>query len=242
MRLYLFLPTVALAGYIGSVWAGQIDCDKARTKVEKLICDDPGLLNQDGRLGEYFDKIVATAPKPMATQTKGSQREWIKSIRDKCESRECLANAYAARQKQLLESGIPEDVDENDPEDYCIKHDMPPGGAACMGYINSRGREERERKLSGTYKKLVSSLPEKSPILTELSTFQEKWTALRDKHCEKYGQANGGAASWNAVKESECRDEMADGQIEALEKLASCVAKNKECHVPKKIKLPRPDF
>ncbi len=223
--------------------AAKIDCGKSKTNIEKLICDNPVLLDKDDRLAKYFGKIVSTAPKAMATKIRSSQRTWIKSVRDKCEDEECIEKAYSLRQEQLLnESGIPEDVDENDPEDYCIKNGMPPGSALCTSYVISIDQRNDDKKLKEIYSQLLILLPSNSPTYREISQFQDKLLSERDKYCDEYGQSYGAAPSWNAAAGALCRDEMTKSQITVLEDLTSCIKGGKNCHVPSKIELPEPTF
>lgn len=48
VRFYLFAILGILQIVVGSQsWAASFDCAKAATKVEKMICQDAGLSNQD---------------------------------------------------------------------------------------------------------------------------------------------------------------------------------------------------
>lgn len=220
--------------------AAAIECNKVHTRVEKLICGDTDLLEQDKRLANYFRKLLSSVTD--TAEVRKLQKQWIRSIRDRCADTECLSQAYTLQQQKLLESGIPEDTDPSNPEEACIKAGMPPGGADCMGYIGAQGREQQEIRIKKLVETLGSATLVSPEIANQLLTYHQRWNTLRDEHCEKYGEANQGAPQWNAVKEFECRDTMAVQHLEQLSHLLACVQQGQTCQVPSSILLPETDF
>jgi uncharacterized protein len=74
--------------------AQSFDCGAARTKVEKTICSDKGLGDQDAALDTLYHATLdsAVAPDKLVIE----QRTWMKT-RDKCANAACLSALYTAR-------------------------------------------------------------------------------------------------------------------------------------------------
>jgi uncharacterized protein len=76
--------------------AASFDCAKAATSVERAICQD----EQVSVLDEYLARYYSAARKALgrgATCLRADQREWLKSVRDRCADSECLRRAYLER-------------------------------------------------------------------------------------------------------------------------------------------------
>jgi len=79
--------------------AERIDCGKAASQVEKLVCGDNKLL----KLDESLNTALTTALERGDIKNKimESQKQWLKYERDICESPECLKEAYETRISEL---------------------------------------------------------------------------------------------------------------------------------------------
>lgn len=217
---YRWIVATLLSAHLANAVADEIDCEKAITRIDKLLCSNvSGLYLQtlDTRLNAYYKKIISTGSGSVASELIQSQHMWITSIRDKCENEACLSEVYLSRLMQLRAFGIPEDVDEDDPEDFCVKNDMPPGGAACTQYINSRTNQSIDADLNREYKRLIGSMPKRESEL--LRRAQRKWLKQRNAHCKKEIKREWGGScgtTWCVVAEDDC---ITDGNLKRLNEL-----------------------
>jgi uncharacterized protein YecT (DUF1311 family) len=80
---------------IQSTYAASFDCQKAQSRIEKLICSDP--------MASILDSDLAKAYKQALKQSENrqkeidEQRQWLKETRDACQDVSCLKNAYKTR-------------------------------------------------------------------------------------------------------------------------------------------------
>ncbi|KQQ62571.1 hypothetical protein ASF84_26430 [Pseudomonas sp. Leaf127] len=91
----------ALSLFDGSeAQAASFDCRKATADVEHMICDTPSL--------SLLDEQLAAAFNPLKNQRslQSIQSDWLASVRDECETVECLEDAYT-RQVRFL-TPVPE--------------------------------------------------------------------------------------------------------------------------------------
>lgn len=79
------------------------DCRLAKSRVEKLICADPGLSKLDGEMNVLFDKIQGETAGHDGETGKvvdpvgKEQTLWRTTVRDKCKDTACLKTAYTTR-------------------------------------------------------------------------------------------------------------------------------------------------
>ena len=76
----------------------SFNCDKATSKVEKLICENKQLSNLDNNLSKIYNSFYY-----ITKHIKKDQRKWIKK-RDKCKNIKCIKTNYEIRIKNLNES------------------------------------------------------------------------------------------------------------------------------------------
>ncbi|MES2407131.1 MAG: hypothetical protein V4528_07400 [Pseudomonadota bacterium] len=79
--------------------AASLDCGKAATKVEKLICGDDELLRLDNVLEKTYQQALEQGVDKQKTSE--MQRQWLKELRNYCHDETCLKNAYEARINEL---------------------------------------------------------------------------------------------------------------------------------------------
>ncbi|ESP94196.1 lysozyme inhibitor LprI family protein [Pseudoalteromonas luteoviolacea] len=77
--------------------AAGFDCQKAATKVEKLICSDSALSQLDEDMGIAYRNKRASLYGVKRQQYLVKQRNWLKQVRNKCEAVACLKKVYQAR-------------------------------------------------------------------------------------------------------------------------------------------------
>ncbi|WP_169741243.1 lysozyme inhibitor LprI family protein [Andreprevotia chitinilytica] len=94
--LLLALCTVSLSTL---THAASFDCDKAKTKVEHLICNDKALGELDVSLsGMYHYRLDSAADQDGLVQ---AQRDWL-TQRNRCADAACLTQSYNDRMAALL--------------------------------------------------------------------------------------------------------------------------------------------
>jgi len=72
------------------------DCGKARTAVERLICANPDVRAQDGRMGALYADLQARGRLPERLQ-----KAWLLGQRNACDNADCLRAVYAERIRYL---------------------------------------------------------------------------------------------------------------------------------------------
>lgn len=126
-----------------SAQAASLDCAKAKTKVEHIICDDPKISRLDVELAQSYQ--AALQDKSQANQIKQAQRQWMKE-RNGCRDADCLKQSYGFRISELAATQklsavkTKSDTDEyvlvkQDPEqtgEYLV--DIEPDPAVCKLY------------------------------------------------------------------------------------------------------------
>jgi uncharacterized protein len=87
--------------------AASFPCEKAATRIEKLICAQPRLSSLDEHLGRYY---AAARPQlgSAASCLVKNQRAWLRTVRSACADAACLERAYLARLAELdpLQPGV----------------------------------------------------------------------------------------------------------------------------------------
>lgn len=82
-------------------YAQSFDCTKARTAIEKRICDDPNLGLMDAELGSVYGTLRNSLGADTEAALRTSERAWVEQ-RNACDAQgNCLADAYAKRLGQL---------------------------------------------------------------------------------------------------------------------------------------------
>jgi uncharacterized protein len=76
--------------------AASFDCAKAATLVERAICQDEQVSVLDEYLGRYYSAARKSVGRG-ASCLRADQREWLRSVRDRCADSECLRRAYLER-------------------------------------------------------------------------------------------------------------------------------------------------
>lgn len=83
-----------------SVSATSFDCNKARTYVEKTICQNDQLSQLDEDMAAYYRTKIAYAKTVGSWELehqKAIQTEWLIYERNTCRTRQCITNAYETR-------------------------------------------------------------------------------------------------------------------------------------------------
>ncbi|GEM_PF-6537706 len=88
LLLVLVLMTFSLLG-------ASFDCTKAKSDVEKAICQDDALSKLDEKLSEVYTSFYL-----LTKEIKSDQRAWVKQ-RSQCQDALCIKEAYTTRLEEL---------------------------------------------------------------------------------------------------------------------------------------------
>jgi uncharacterized protein len=111
------LCAVLLFGVSPAVLAAGLDCKKAQTRIEKMICADAAAQELDEHLGRYYSAARAAMPEGAAC-LQADQVQWLATVREPCQDGSCLKTAYLSRLSEL---------DALQPGATAIRHiDLPP--------------------------------------------------------------------------------------------------------------------
>lgn len=88
--LLLMLSSSALA---------VIDCSRARSNAEKLLCSNSNLMKADEKLAFAYRQAIRRGVNPQ--ELIESQRTWVREVRDACNEVECMLRAYQDRTADL---------------------------------------------------------------------------------------------------------------------------------------------
>jgi len=86
MALALAVPVPASAA---------LDCSRAKTNSEKLLCSNSRLAEADERLAFAFRGAIRRGADPKDMMD--AQRAWIRDARDVCNDVDCMLKAYEER-------------------------------------------------------------------------------------------------------------------------------------------------
>lgn len=90
MNKVMLLAMGALSSLLGSnAHAASFDCRKASTDIEQMICDTPSLSRRDEQLAAAFKSLKNRRTFQLI------ESDWLATVRDECESTQCLEEAYA---------------------------------------------------------------------------------------------------------------------------------------------------
>lgn len=89
--------TIALA--VPAPVLAALDCSRAKSNAEKLLCSNPRLAEADDRLALAFRGAIHRGADPKELME--SQRVWVHDARDICNDVECMLKAYEERASDL---------------------------------------------------------------------------------------------------------------------------------------------
>lgn len=77
----------------------SFDCSKARTEIERMVCSDNEISELDGNLAEAYQRQLTGSAS--TEQLRSEQRLWLRNVRNRCRSIDCLRAAYQQRLEAL---------------------------------------------------------------------------------------------------------------------------------------------
>jgi uncharacterized protein len=96
---WLFVLAVTIALAIPAPVLAALDCSRAKTNAEKLLCSNPRLAAADERMALAFREATHRGADPRMLME--AQRVWIHDARDVCNDVECMLKAYEERISDL---------------------------------------------------------------------------------------------------------------------------------------------
>lgn len=95
----LVVLAIGLALAVPASSLAALDCSRAKTNTEKLLCSNSRLAEADERMALAYRGAIHRGADPRTLMQ--SQRVWIDEARDVCNDVECMLNAYEERISDL---------------------------------------------------------------------------------------------------------------------------------------------
>lgn len=92
---------LTLTGIASSSLAAGFDCAIPHSLVEKMICADSSISEQDSTLNHLYRWKLESAPQIEKNKLTADQKQWMANTRDVCTTVRCLSGAYNARIKAM---------------------------------------------------------------------------------------------------------------------------------------------
>lgn len=99
-RVSWVVGALALTTAISSK-AASFDCEKAASKVEKLVCGNAEVSDLDAKLARTYETILAKLDADGRNSLINEQRRWLQQSRNRCQQATCLKHAYWERLARL---------------------------------------------------------------------------------------------------------------------------------------------
>ena len=90
---------IAAALAVAAPALAAVDCSRAKTNSEKLLCSNSRLAAADQRMASAFRAAIKRGIPPEVLMD--SQGAWIHDVRDACNDVECMLKAYAERTSEI---------------------------------------------------------------------------------------------------------------------------------------------
>ncbi len=173
---------LALAGAVLLVCAGHadavgIDCKKAGSGAEHLICNDPDLNSLDSQLDEAYHGALDRSAHPQ--QVKEKQSAWLK-LRDTCTDAKCMSATYQRQIKLLMAVSD---------EPAICSGSTTPEIEGCAAEHARRADRELARYVAAARKRLIDEGKDETTggpakmALVDFDASQAAWAAYRKAEC-----------------------------------------------------------
>ena len=143
--LYSIILLLSALIFAWPTQAASFDCVKSATKVEKLICNHPDLSKLDDELDDVYHQLSAKYADK--NQLEASQRHWLKTVRNPCESEQCIASAYQERIHVLKQRLANASSVSRARGKFVLAYDLPkvegdympdlPAGGVCQAFTDN---------------------------------------------------------------------------------------------------------
>jgi uncharacterized protein len=95
----LLLAAVAIMLVAPLPAPAALDCSRARSNAEKMVCSNSRLALAEERMAYAFREAIRRGADPSTLMQ--TQRRWTTEIRDACNEAECMLKAYEDRTAEL---------------------------------------------------------------------------------------------------------------------------------------------
>jgi uncharacterized protein len=95
----IFLLAISMATLFSPAYAASFDCKKASTFVEQSICSNETASKLDEDLASKYKDALVTSKN--SDGLKAEQKSWLKMVRNKCKTVECINDATNERISEL---------------------------------------------------------------------------------------------------------------------------------------------
>ena len=147
-------------------WAATLDCDKASTFVEKVICSDLRLTNLDDQLGRLYKDALAASSNSGAL--KAEQKAWLSS-RNQCKDSDCIMKAYDDRISVLGAMSAPAKSG-----DVTGTYKMKDRGAAGVVLVQQTTNGRIKFYINATYRTNTGELSGEVPLSGDATNYVDK--------------------------------------------------------------------
>ncbi len=177
--------------------AASFNCAKAKTDIEKLICNDSELGELDTALAKIYVKTRLSIGN--SDEVDAAERDWLKTVRDKCGTADCLKSAYHARINQLARNFVSFDCEKAKTKVellICGDDNLQYGDMQlAQAYRVLKGASNQQGKLIADQKSWLEQVRDKcddkkcllSTIIQRTDALRQQWTGLIASTSEKLG-------------------------------------------------------
>lgn len=99
IRMFALLGLLGFSA--GTAVAAGFDCAHAKSGSEKLVCADAVLSTRDDQLNALYQAVLENSDANERPAITAGQKAWVAQVRDACEDRACLKEAYDSRLEDL---------------------------------------------------------------------------------------------------------------------------------------------
>lgn len=133
-NLMKFLTVFSLMWLTCNAFAASFNCAKAKSEIEKMICQDPQSSKLDEKLQHTYKKALDAIDPASKDALIKEQRHWIDYTRNICQNESCLQQAYTARIDLLAKN-----------QRYIVDRSVCeiPDGKTCRSVIYMRDPNDR---------------------------------------------------------------------------------------------------
>ena len=188
-------------------YGASFACEKATTKVERLICADPQLSDMDSELDRSYRK-ARESEKLVNNKDKLREQQiiWLHDIRDRCLDPKCVRAVYEQRISQL---NVPQTPDN------CVVADQ--GVIAAVATCSGRELQIEEQYLANLIKVVTLTKPLTDTQALSLKKIQADWEKNRECHC--WSKADGYSSGTRAAILIGCQLKETKSRIAEMKKM-----------------------